>query len=649
MYRAIPAKWLWEGETDPQLIKEKRRSRSGEFTDEELRELNAAGYNIYYLPNHPSKPVYGRPTNGRDVDVWNYVFADMDLKDKKWESKEAFLEVVRLFPLKPSAIVDSGRGIHVYWRVTDLDAMSFLRLQRRISVQFNTDPAVANMHQLMRVPGTVNVKDPNPDNWVLCEVIQSSDKEYDAQTMDAHLPRITPEDEAHCKRHYEKTMNDPGQLAPQEALELSNKAKLMWGKMLKDNAEVKKLINYEEVKDRSTADWRLAHLLLASGFKRNDARAILMTTGKAIERAPIHQFNYAENIVDKLWEEKPVKKIEAGDALDEADVADEDDDFEDLSSTVEDILIKSAEAPRNTRIRCHEAIDATVHGYRLGEVLGLVGGAGSGKTTFSLNMFHWFFERNPEYIHIFVTLEQPEDEIAERWRQMAGSNSKLYKQVRIIGNYDKDGMFRNLSLQRIEKHVKALEKKTGQKVGCVVIDHIAILNYERETKEMKDKLSGLCEQMKQFAVRTNTFLIMQSQTSRQKAGVGDVELDKDAAYGTGYFEFYADYVVTTWQPLKRLYGDDKFKESDNPLYVNCWKYCKIRHKKANKDKVQEDQVYAFRFDIDTDRLRPLHEDEYSAFEFQAKKATQLRNKDKKLNPAPLKVISWATPVEEPKK
>lgn len=636
-HRLILSKWV----KDPDL----RNTLKGEFDDAELARLNALGYNIYYLPNYHSKPIHGRPSTGFDIDVWGWVFADMDLKDEKWESKEAFIEEIKSFILKPTAIVDSGRGIHVYWQVSDLDAMSFLRLQRRIAVKFNTDPAVANMHQLMRAPGTVNVKDPDPVNWVLCEVLESTGKVYDAQTLDSHFPKISIEDEKKCVDHYEKTMKDPSQLAPKEAAELSPSAKLKWSKLLRENSEVKKLFSYTDVKDRSTADFRLAHLLLASGFTRDEARAVLMNTGKAMERSSIHQYNYAENIVDKLWEETPAKKPTAklrGAASDEED--DEDDD--DLSQTVEDILIESAKAPRNKRFPCNEAIDATDHGFRLGEVLGFVGGAGSGKTTFSLNMFRWFFERNPNYIHIFVTLEQPKDEIAQRWKEMAGDNPHLHKKVRIIDNYNKDGTFRHLSLQDIEDHIHRIQEKTGQKVGCVVVDHIAILRFEKDTKESKDKLSGLCEQMKVFAVRTNTFLIMQSQTSRQKAGIGDVELDKDAAYGTGYFEFYADYVVTTWQPLKRLYGEDAFKGGPDPLYVNCWKFCKIRHKRADKDKVQEDQVYAFKFDISTSRLRPLREDEYQSFAFQAGKASKLRMKDKKTNPAPLKVITWAVPVED---
>lgn len=617
-----------------------KASRRGEFRPDELKHLNEVEhYNVYYLPNYPSKVITGRPTDGRDVDTWGWVFADMDLKDEVWPSKEAFIEHVKTFPLEPTAIVDSGRGVHVYWNVTDLDAMSFLRLQRRLSVKFKTDPAVANMHQLLRVPGTVNVKDPDSSKWVECQIVESSGAAYDAQTLDKHLPKISLEDEEKCVEHFNKTMQDPTKLAPKDAAVLPDK----WHKLFAKNEEVKKLFTYQEVKDRSTADYRLAHVLLAQGFNRDEARAVLMNTGKAAERSSIHQYNYAQRMVDKIWED--VK--EGKDTNPTSPIVKE---AEELGETVSEVLAQMGEAERAIRFPCDPAIDGTYKGFRLGQMFGLVGGSGVGKTTFSLNMFRWFYENNPEYIHIFVTLEQPKDEIAERWKQMTADDPVLHSKVYIVGNYDKDGLFRNLGYAELEAYVKHLEKKTGKKVGCVVVDHIAIVKYEGKNKEMKDKLSGLCEQSKQFAVSTNTFLIVQSQTSRSKAGVGDIELDKDAAYGTGYFEFYADYIMTTWQPLKRLYGEPNYGE--HGLYVNCWKYAKLRHKKVNLDKTQEDQVYAFRLNLDNDRFETLNEDQHGSFDFLAKKAGTLRNRDKKTNAAPLRVITWTQPVdpnEPPKK
>jgi hypothetical protein len=128
--------------------------------------------------------------------------------------------------------------------------------------------------------------------------------------------------------------------------------------------------------------------------------------------------------------------------------------------------------------------------------------------------------------------------------------------------------------------------------------------------------------MKAFAVQTNTFLIMQSQTSRQKAGIGDLELDKDAAYGTATFEWYCDYLMTIWQPLKRCHMEEACPT------VTAFKFCKIRHKKAKKDVIQEDVPYYLYFDPNTERLEDMTQDQEVSFKYFLPKATNKRKRDR---------------------
>ena len=40
----------------------------GQFNHEETLVYNARGYNSYYLPNHPSGNISGRPISGKDID-----------------------------------------------------------------------------------------------------------------------------------------------------------------------------------------------------------------------------------------------------------------------------------------------------------------------------------------------------------------------------------------------------------------------------------------------------------------------------------------------------------------------------------------------------------------------------------------------------
>ena len=170
IYRLIAPDWLIQ--TQPQL----KKVQEGIFTDLEIQEYNTQGYNIYYLPNYPSEYAKGVTVEGSMIETFNYVFVDCDLKDKVYADKEQFLEKVGDIGIMPTKVVDSGNGIHVYWAVSDLDAMSYLRFQRRLLRLFNTDESVATLYQLMRVENTLNTK--NPNNLIPCEVIFETNEKY---------------------------------------------------------------------------------------------------------------------------------------------------------------------------------------------------------------------------------------------------------------------------------------------------------------------------------------------------------------------------------------------------------------------------------------------------------------------------------------
>jgi KaiC/GvpD/RAD55 family RecA-like ATPase len=575
----------------------KRRVIEGLFTDEQISDFNASGYSIFYLPNYPSRYEKGTTVDGTHIDRFEWVFVDMDLKEGQFESKDDFIATLADFSLTPTKVVDSGNGVHVYWKVSDLDAMSFLRLQRRLCRRLNTDEAVGKLYQLMRLPGTINTK--RQDNQVPCELLFDEDNAYTCEELNKALPPITPEDEQFCQDHYNLTHQVQGETVVND--ELPPK----FGKLLRDSHEAKNLWAGEN-DDRSTADYRLGHLMFANGFSREEATSVLVNTAKALARAPKHRLSYARNIVDKIWtfEEEPIEGKKR------------------LSSSIADILAKGTDTLKGTRFPCNKLVDNTEHGFRLGQVMGVVAGSGVGKTAFCMNYFLWFAEQNPDYHHFFVPLEQPGNEIADRWKTMTGDNTTLHSKVHVLSNYDDDGNYRNLSLAEIEEYIVDWQKETGNKVGCVVIDHIGALKKKGVDDESQDLIT-ICHAMKAFAVRTNTFLIMQSQTSREKAGIGDLELNKDAAYGTATFEWYCDFLITMWQPLKRCHNEEACPT------VSAFKFCKIRHKKAKKDIIREDTCYYLYFDSNNERLRAMTQDEIKSFEFFLPKATNKRKSDRK--------------------
>lgn len=588
--RLIAPQWLLEKSPNTKKVLE------GKFTPEQLSAHNKTGYNIYFLPNYP-KEYKGTTVDGKDIDTFEYVFVDCDLKDKVYGSKEEFLD--KIFSdenLMPSKVVDSGNGIHAYWRITDLDVMSYLRFQRRLMRVFNTDTATGMIFQLMRLPGYLNTKIEN--DFKLCISLYEDDITYTCEQLDKLLPGITLADEAFVKQHYEITNG------LNEVKAISGDIPPKFGKLLQTNKEAAELFT-STTDDRSKNDYRLGHVMLGNGFTKDEAMNVLYNSAKAMQRAPAHRYNYAKNIVDKIW------------TYEEA----EEKSTVNLSPTVRELLSRGEETIKGTRFPCHRLVDDTVHGFRLGQVIGIVGGSGVGKTTLTLNKFLWFAANNPNYHHFFFSLEQPAGEIASRVRTICGDDETLYDKIHIISNYGDDGVFKNFSMKTIEEHLVNFEKTTKCKVGTAVIDHIGVLDKQSKNGE-NEGLIGVCKDMKGVAVRVNIMLLMLSQAPREKAGIGDLELDKNAAYGTVFFESYVDYLLCLWQPLKRVYAE-------GAPTIMALKFAKIRHKKQNEDKIQEDVRYQVFFDPNTERLRELTQQEEVSVEYFMNRAANARKADKK--------------------
>lgn len=590
-YRCILPDWAVQKYSNQPKVVE------GNFTSEEVTALNDKFYNIYWFPNYPSDDAGVVNVSGHEIDTFDFVFVDMDLKDGLY-TKESFLELIVALSLPPTLIVDSGNGIHIYWKVSDLNAMDFLRIQRRLIKHLKTDPAVAKICQIMRYPGTLNTK--KEEDFKSCDLLDTQPNIYTCEQLDGMLPIITPEDEQYCQNHYNKTYK-----ASELDIKIDVKLPMKFVKLVRDNPEVKKIWS-GAVEDRSKADFRLGHIMWSSGFSKDEARSVLVNTSKSSTRAPIHRISYANGIIDQVWAfESPQDQIKL-----------------ELSETVKEILSKSGDTIEGVRFPCWNYVDGTERGFRLGQVVGLVAGSGVGKTTMALNMFKGFVQSNPDYDHFFIPLEQPKREIAERWRILCGTDTHLHEKVHVLSNYDEDGNFRHLSFDDIKEYILAFQKQTKRKIGCVVIDHIGALH--KKTKDGENQgLMDICHEMKAFAINTNTLLIMQSQSTREKAGIGDIELNKDAAYGTMYFEAYTDYLMTIWQPLKRCYANTSCPT------VMAYKFCKIRHKKKGADLLSEDTRYLIMFDPETGGMRELNQEEEIKFKHYNNVATNLRKQDSK--------------------
>ena len=85
-------------------------------------------------------------------------FADADGK----EQVTSCATVLKTCGVDPSMVVNSGRGAHVYF-CTDVPLDQFTALQELLSVKLGADGAVKDRPRVMRLPGTLHLKDPvNP-------------------------------------------------------------------------------------------------------------------------------------------------------------------------------------------------------------------------------------------------------------------------------------------------------------------------------------------------------------------------------------------------------------------------------------------------------------------------------------------------------
>jgi hypothetical protein len=105
------------------------------------------------------------------------LFVDADSR----EQVERCVETFNACGVTPSMAVKSGRGLHFYF-CTDVPRDEFSKWQESLINKVGTDPAVKDLSRVMRLPGTLHLKDPTkprlvtlyrdngPQRWNLSEL-----------------------------------------------------------------------------------------------------------------------------------------------------------------------------------------------------------------------------------------------------------------------------------------------------------------------------------------------------------------------------------------------------------------------------------------------------------------------------------------------
>ena len=118
----------------------------------ELINLNRAGAGIYFTPNPCNG---GRSENNITEFRWLYVDIDGGYKDTQ------YLWVDEC-PLRPTAVVESKNGLHIYWRLSEpCTRDQWLKAMRGLRDFFGGDESISSTNEVLRVPGFQHMKDPS--------------------------------------------------------------------------------------------------------------------------------------------------------------------------------------------------------------------------------------------------------------------------------------------------------------------------------------------------------------------------------------------------------------------------------------------------------------------------------------------------------
>jgi hypothetical protein len=632
-YRLIKPDWAKptiKKENNPEFVKEVAGPNviEGCIKPQDVTELNKQGYNAYWFPNHPDTNVYENKVkylSGSMINVFNYVFVDMDLKDGVYKDKAHFLSVLEAFPVKPTLTVSSGNGVHAYWRIENLTRDQYVITQMALINHFNTDPSVYTVLQLMRLPGSLNTKNPNEFKIANIVDLLSSGEAYESVgVFPKEIFNIPEERMKKAQLHLDKL---DGKIVLEfnevNIDELPDK----FLDLIESNYKIKEIFEdpFSYNGDRSSADMALANMLFHKGFHKDDAVKVLANTQKGLAKGN-NRKEYAQNTVHKAYngrEQKPQQSVA---------MAERPSKFKNASQLINEKDTRKRGRPVNGPYFLDGGV---LHKqWSRTQLLGIIAGTGVGKTAFTLFMFKEMIKNNPDNDDIFSfhTLEMPAKEIADRWLDLVGHNSPYSDRLYVIPNEDEEGNPRNIGLQEMYEDIKQLESETGKKVHAMAVDHIGILAKHIDIRKEYNfgimsedhagysdirtmSLNRLCTELKTLAKMLDVFIVPLTQTTKEK-GVGDLPIDKDGAYGISQYENIMDYIVTIWQPLMRVH-----KDIDERLLA--YQYVKIRHKHKN-DKIQTHSPKLLTYNTDTGDLTPPTDGEYRVFKEWLPKANAAR-------------------------
>ena len=586
-YRLLLPEWA-EQDDVPSVIE------ADDLSMAELKKKNDAGWGIYYFPNYNRHKKTVGFLCGKNIDVWNVVYVDMDLKDGIYKTKDEFIEKLISFDLPPNWTVDSGNGIHAYWKIADLDINKFVTLQLQLINKFSTDRSIWTVLRIMRLEGFYNTKKKDePKSTLRVDLL---DTVYTFDELSSRLEPLEDADNLKMLSHIRKVQGlDP--IIIDTELDVSVLPESFERFMAINERAASIMSDYSG--DRSKNAFSLAHILADAGFNKQEAIVVIANTPKYINRAD--RETWATDCIEKVYAQK-VKYT--------------------VPSVADRIKQYKKSPPRmGSEVGGPNYMDVNVRRWRTGQVLGIVGGTGVGKSTITLDIFKHMILNNPESndIYLYFNLEMSDYDVIDRWQVLIkNKQGDLSKRLYVISNEDDTGNPKHMSLQHIYWYCKDLEKVTGHKIAAIAIDHISVINPAIDVSKQPDfgmvaEMEGafgnmrsvsnrkMPQLLKELAKQLDTFLLIQSQTSKANGAHGELPLGVGAAFGASQFEHFIDYLITICQPIRRVYHK-------TDLRILGWQYAKNRHA-AKGDVVTPYSMRVLKVDLDTGGLSQLDPDE----------------------------------------
>lgn len=435
-------------------------------------------------------------------------WVDIDFKNTP---KDIARENLKKFPFKPSLIVKSGGGIHLYWILkepaTIFDVPVVEDINKRIVAMLNGDPNACDASRIMRIPGTLNIKYTPP---VVCEVIKKDNFFYDLETFLDVLPEVQN--------------NKPSEINNNEWL--------------------------SEAMEGVSDGERNATATKIAGYWINK-----LSAEDTLEILRVWNRNNQPPLPDKDIE-IVIKSISRYKPKTEADLS----DIYDSGRMIEAYKQHIASLKNNRFITGINEIDKRIRGVAGGEVLTLMARAGSFKTAMLQNMLKNYI-KNSAWAAVFFSLEMPVASITERYfglldgdgargveKMFTDPDMRKIKEA-AIQDFKEDLKHlyiipSKISISDIKKYIQLIENEYSVKVGVIGIDYLGLID-AHGTSEY-EIVSGIAKAIKNIAKEINLPIIVLSQTNR-KGEDGRTEISLAMGRGSGAIEEGSDFVLGLWQ------------------------------------------------------------------------------------------------------